>query len=272
MFAINYILKKPEFIIPWGNEEKDLHWFGLTDGVLWIDVGDAVIYEYQEPHSDSFGTQVKYNDYQLARFLEDFLALSSVISESVPKLLYDSIDTIADDLEALKSKYIDKSDDEFDSFYDEYYLPVSEWYYNRCMDSGHLVCGPHIGFFRCDDKLRLVWTTHRKDEGTELWKYPNGSYEMLYSEFVSEVSRFIKNFTCDMDKQVADVVKNGIPGVYVDTDALIRENTQRKDTFMAQVKSINSTGVRETDWKRVLALYDRMRKEVNILAEDEREA
>lgn len=263
MFAINYILKKYELIIPWGDEEKYLHWFGLTDGLLWIDVGDAVIYEYKEPHPDSFGTQIKYNDYQLIRFLEDFLALSSAISEPIPKSLYDSIDIMVDDFEALKSKYIDKSDDEFDSFYDAYYLPLSKWYYNRCMDSGHLVCGPHIGFFRCDDKLKVVWNSDPMDNGAELWKYPCGSYEMPYLEFVSEVSRFIKKFTCDMDKQVADVVKNGISGVYVDTDALMHENVHRKETFMDQVKSFHATSIQETDWKRVLALYNRMIKELD---------
>ena len=265
MFAINYILKKPELIVPWGDVEKSLHWFGLTDGLLWIDVGDAVIYEYKEPHPDNFGTQVRYNDYQLTRFLEDFLELSSAISEPVPKLLYDSIDAMEDDFEALKSKYIDTSDDEFDSFYDEFYLPLIEWYYNRCMDSGHLVCGPQIGFFRCDDKLKVVWNSKHMNDGTELWKYPCGSYEMPYSEFVAEVIRFVNNFTSDMDRQVADVFGNGIPGVSVDTDALMHENTWRKDKFINQLKPFYAASIQETDWKRVIALYECMRKELDQL-------
>jgi hypothetical protein len=36
MFRINYILKRPERILPWGDKEKYIYWFGLTDGLLWI--------------------------------------------------------------------------------------------------------------------------------------------------------------------------------------------------------------------------------------------
>ena len=58
MFRINYILKKPNTIGPWGETEKHLHWYGLTDGLLWINAGDSVIYEYAEPHADSLGIQM----------------------------------------------------------------------------------------------------------------------------------------------------------------------------------------------------------------------
>ena len=34
MFKINHILQRPEKIIPWGDKEKSLSWFGLTDGLL----------------------------------------------------------------------------------------------------------------------------------------------------------------------------------------------------------------------------------------------
>ncbi|MBP1586649.1 MAG: hypothetical protein ILP17_13290, partial [Lachnospiraceae bacterium] len=157
LFKINYVLKKPAMIVPWGNESKYLHWFGLTDGELWIEAGNSVVYEYLEPHSDSLGKLVKYDDYQLSRFIEDLLNLTPFISESVPESLYNVIGNLAADFRTLKDKYIDLSDDEFDAFYDEFYLPLSEWFYNRFLDSSHLICGPSIGFFRCGDKLKIIW-------------------------------------------------------------------------------------------------------------------
>ena len=262
MFRINYILKKPEKIVPWGEDAKHLHWFGLTDSLLWICVGDSVIYEYSEPHPDDFGIQVKYNDYQLARFIEDILELTSLISESVPEALFDVIDNLSDDIQAWKSMYIDKSDEEFDHFYDEYYLPMSEWFCDRFLSSGHLVCGPSIGFFRCGDKLKIIWNSNPLEDGTEIWKYPRGVYEMDYQCFVSEVLRFINSFATDMDNRISDVVLNGIPGVYVDKDALVQENEQRKETFEHQLSYLYYEETQGTDWDKILDLYEMMCKEL----------
>ena len=262
MFRINHILKKPEKIVPWGDEAKSLHWFGLTDGLLWIDAGDSVIYEYVKPHTDGFGEQVKYDDYQLSRFIEDILELTPVISESVPDYLFDVIDHLADDFQEWKSMYFDRNDEEFDRFYDEFYAPLSDWFYDRVLSSGHLVCGPSIGFFRCGDKLKIVWDSEPLEDGTDMWKFPRGIYETDYQSFVSEVSGFINSFTADMDKQVAYVVSNGIPGVYVDTDALVRENEQRKKTFEQQLSCLYSEGNSGTDWKKIQGLYVMMRNEL----------
>ena len=249
-------------IVPWGEDAKHLHWFGLTDSLLWVSVGDSVIYEYAEPHPDDFGKQVKYNDYQLSRFIEDILELTPVISKSVSESLFEVIDNLSDDLQAWKTMYIDKSDEEFDHFFDEYYLPLSEWFYDRFLSSGHLVCGPSIGFFRCGDKLKIVWDSDPLDDGTEIWKYPRGIYEIDYQDFVSEVSRFIRSFTTDMDNQVSDVVLNGIPDVYVDTDVLVRENAQRKETFKHQLEYLYSEDNHGTEWNKIFDLYKLMLKEL----------
>ena len=262
MFRIHYTLKKPERIVPWGEEVKYLHWFGLTDGLLWIRAGDSVIYEYKEPHSDLFGEPVNYVDYPLSRFIEDFLELAPVISESVPESLYNVIENLAEDFRALKARYMDKSDDEFDTFYDEFYWPMSEWFYSRVLSSGHLKCGPSIGLVRCGDKLKMIWDSDPLEDGSELWKDPRGAFELDYPSFVSEVSRFLNNFTTDMDHQVSEVVRNGIPGVYVDADALVRENAQRKETFEHLLKSLYSEDTPGTDWNKILDLYALMRREL----------
>ena len=262
MFRINYILKKPNTIVPWGETEKHLHWYGLTDGLLWINAGDSVIYEYAEPHADSLGIQIKYNDYQLSRFIEDILELSSVISEPIPELLYNVTEDLDEDLESWKANYIDKSDDEFDKFYDELFIPMSEWFYDRFLSSSHLVCGPSIGFFRCGEKLKIIWDSNRLEDGSEMWKYPRGYYEADYQNFVSEISRFLNSFMLDMDAQVSDVVSNGISGVYVDADGLIRENEQRKETFEQQMRKMSSDGKQETDWDRILDLHNMMQVEL----------
>ena len=263
MFRINYRLKKPNEIIPWGETNKTLHWFGLTDGLLWIDADDSVIYEYSEVHTDDNGRPVKYNDYQLSRFLEDFSGVFPYVAESIPEYLYDSVATLERDLHRWETMYLEKSDEDFSRFEDELFEPLSDLFYNRSLNSSHLICGPLISCFRCGEKLKLVWDSDQlNNSNASIWKYPSGTIEMEYSDFVAEVSRFFGAFFRDMDNQVADVVKDGIPGVYIDMDALVRENKKRKDYFGYQVDMLTSEGLIYTDWDIVKVSFQKMKPEI----------
>ena len=71
-FKINFQLQELDKVMPFGER---LHWFALTDGLLWIDAGTQTIYEYSEAAQAYFGSDIKYNDYQIARFLEDFFGI-----------------------------------------------------------------------------------------------------------------------------------------------------------------------------------------------------
>ena len=87
---INFKLKEIHKIEPFGQEpELSLSWFGLTDGDLWLNFGDETIYEYSKEALKYFGDKpTPYNDYYIARFIEDFTEIFSQISESIPLELY----------------------------------------------------------------------------------------------------------------------------------------------------------------------------------------
>lgn len=263
MFKINYQLKKPQEIEPWGETEKVLHWFGLTDSLLWINAGDSVIYEYSEEAVKEFGIPIKYNDYQLSRFLEDFSDILPYVSESLPEFLYDSVENFSKNIRKWNLQYIEKSDEEYDHFFDALYEPLDRWFYDRTFDSGHLVGGPRIGCFRCGDNIKIYWESdYSLKDGSSIWKNPKGLYEMKYADFVSEVSRFFESFAYDMDKQTADVQKNGIKGVFVDIDSLSKENELRKEIFSEKVRTLYSEKETNTDWSQVKHLYDKMIMEI----------
>ena len=263
-FKINYKLNSTENIVPWGNEQKKLHWFGLTDSQLWIDAGESVIYEYSKWAEDVFGEQIKYNDYQLARFLEDFSNILPSVAVSVPELLYDSVETLSDDADKWKSKYFKLSDEEFDKFYDDSFYPLVEWFEDRSFNSGHLVGGLIIGCVRHEDKIKLFWKSdYLLENGCSIWKYPVGCIEMYYSEFVAEVTRFFSSFENIMDARVEAVIKDGIRGVFVDTVALKKENEARKNIFSQKVKSLSESNTSEFDWERVKFLYNKMIEEIS---------
>ena len=261
MFRINHVLKKPGDIVPWG---ESLHWFGLTDGLLWIEAGDGVIYEYTEPHFNETDEPIIYNDYQLSRFLEDFFGTFSFVAESVPDYLYNDIETIDERMEMWKALYFDLDDEEYDEFYFGVYDELYATIYQRSFDSGHLVGGPYIGCFRNGDNIKIIWKSDYKDEnGKSIWTTPKGIYEMKYSDFVNEVFRFYKAFETDMDKQVEIVRDNGIPGVYVDVLGLCRENELRKEEFEQKLGFLKSESDSKTDWDRISRLYKRMSNEIN---------
>lgn len=155
-FKINFQLQELDKIIPWGEEPNlSLHWFGLTDGQLWIDVGTRTIYEYNEDARNYFGIPVKYNDYQLSRFLEDFFGTFRYVGKSIPIELYNGIDEFDSKTEKWKECHIDEEDEIFDRFYFDEYWELYEWRSNRSFDSGHLVGGPYIGCFRCGEKIKI---------------------------------------------------------------------------------------------------------------------
>ena len=264
MFRINYQLRKADQIVPWGEKEKTLHWFGLTDGLLWINAGDAVIYEYSDAARLEFDKSIGYNDYQLARFLEDFSEILPYAAEPVPKIIYDSAEYMGEQLYAWEQIYSDKSDEEFfDKFLPELYDPLCLLYRRRTLDSLHLKGGPDIGFFRYGDRLKLFWKGEYKlKDGSSIWKYPEGVCEMDYSEFVSETERFFRSFESDMDEQVNDVLVHGIKGVIIDTDKLIKENTLRKESFSQKISALKESDIQVKPWTNELSLYDKMISEI----------
>ena len=73
---INFSLTPLELVQPWGTPDgrQSLHWFGLTDGRYWIDVGDGALFEYTAEVQEQFGV-FRYTEYQVARLHEDLLAI-----------------------------------------------------------------------------------------------------------------------------------------------------------------------------------------------------
>lgn len=263
-FKINFLLKKADNIIPWGENYKSLSWFGLTDGLLWINVGESVIYEYSDDARKFWNCDIKYNDYNISRFLEDFSELFSFICEPIPIELYENIETFENMTEKWKNLHINDPDEIFDKFYFDEFCSLTEWCYNRTMDSCHLIGGPHIEFFRCGDMLKILWDSdYLLENGQSIWTCPHGIYELPYSDFINEVKEFFNRFYCDMDKQVEYAVSMDWKNVSMDKERLVSENISRKQGFNQEINLLSSKNYKKTDFNQILSLYDKMRSEVN---------
>lgn len=262
---INFQFKELDKVMAFGEDPHlSLHWFGLTDGLLWIDVGSKTIYEYSEEGKKYFGSSLKYNDYQIARFLEDFSEIFSYVGESIPKELYDILDEFNFRTTKWKESHLDDDDDIFDIFYDEY-SELIEWFENRIFDSGHLVGGPHIGCFRCKEKLKIKWESRFKlKDGSSIWTAPSGYFEMLYEDFALSVTNFLSDFFQMMDTHVQQAVVKDWKNVCLDKDALIKENEKRKNELQRKLALLRDSR-EKTNWGRVLELNAKMEKELRKL-------
>jgi len=262
---IHFQLKELDKIVPWGQEPHlCLHWFGLTDGLLWIDVGTQTIYEYNEEANAYFGQKCRYNDYQISRFLEDFSHTFRYVGESIPEKLYYSLEEIDEKSDEWRRCHEEEEDTVFERFFDEEYCAFCDWWWNRGFDSGHLIGGPHIRCFRCREKLKILWeSTFQTDSGKSIWTSPKGSFEMPYKEFVSAVTDFFNSFFKAMDKQVEKAVKKDWGSVALDKQRLLEENEERKSEFSKAVALLKNTN-ENTDWDKVMMLYEKMENELKI--------
>lgn len=265
---INFKLKDVNKICPVGKEpDLYLSWFWLTDGDLWLTFGAETIYEYSDKAIKHFGEKTTaYNDYFLVRFIEDFTGIFNEIRESIPKMYYDlTKDLTKFQVDAQKWLAIyDTDENEHSEFYFEEYDKLVSWTYRRMFDSAHLIGGPHLSFFRCNNKLRVVWETeHILENGISLWTAKDGSFEMDYADFVDRVRGFGESFFREMDKQVQLSVEKEWGNITVDKQKLVEEHEERKQDFFAMLSLLEQEPENKSNWTEIEQLFNRMTKEIS---------
>jgi Family of unknown function (DUF5984) len=265
--VINFKLKDFDKIVPIGQEpDLRLSWFWLTDGDLWLNFGDQTIYEYSKETIQYFDDKLTpYNDYYIVRFLEDFTQLFEKISESIPEKFYsltENIKQFNSDTQTWLDLY-DTDEDEHSDFYFEEYDKLISWSYERTLNSGHLIGGPHLSFFKCKDKIRIVWQTeHTLENGISLWTAKDGTYEMSYTDFLKEVKLFGQKFFKEMDTQIEMTLKKEWKNIKVDKVLLLEEHIGRKLEFDKKMSFLEQDVNEETNWSEIEKLYDRMRSDI----------
>ncbi len=264
---INFKLKDFDKIVPVGQEpDLRLSWFWLTDGDLWLTIGNETIYEYSKEAINNFGDKpTPYNDYYLVRFIEDFTGVFEKIRETIPQKFYD----LTKDLKKFQSdtqKWLDIYDtdeDDYSDFYFEEYDKLISWTFQRTFDSGHLIGGPHLSFFRRNDKVRVVWETeHILENGISLWTAKDGSFEMEYSDFVDKIKVFGQSFFAAMDKQVEFAVAKEWSNIKIDKQRLVEEQKERKNKFFSTLLLLDQESTDKTNWTEVEQLFNRMTNEI----------
>ena len=210
-----FSLTRLDQVAPWG--EGALHWFGLTDGSYWIDVGD---HQLLRPEGEP------WVDYYLARFWEDLCLLAPVVLEPVPA---DLVEFLLADVEADEHAFDDPDRE-----------AALSWRSDHFLDFGYLEDPPRSLWWRTGDEITLTWSHQER---------PLIRETVPVAEFRTALADLDRDLMIAMNQRVSHIEANGAPnGTRIDVGDLRREHVERSHWLDDSTKRL-----RHTDWAAVRA-------------------
>lgn len=265
-------------IAPWttpsrGNE-KSLHWFGLTDGCYWLEVGGTELLRYSQPLLDHWAREYPkarlspYVNYYVVRLWEDILGMLPAVLEPIPEDLMAYIRpggvwgswAAWEQWSNRAHVWMDAVED--DSW--EFFGNATAWWGERRLDTGYLSAGSAIWFWSQADCVHIRWdNTDLCVEGLPVWANMSGESELSATEFVAEVRSFDARLIQAMAERVDEVRQDWPhPEVRLDWNDLRKEH-RRRSTFCAECLI---QPPRQTNWDEVRqALAEVERRNADVM-------
>jgi hypothetical protein len=206
----------------WGREKPTLHWFGLTDGWYWIELGDVRLLRFSADY------EIPYVDYYVVRLWEDLLGLLPAVLEEVP----------ADLLDFLRSDHLAWNEVESDAA-----EAAIEWWSDRYLDLGYLCEPPTLRCWRTGDRVTIDW-----DAPSNFAEPRALQVTVAVEEFVAAVEEFDRSLMAAMEGRITEVEASPPAGVELDL-AHLRSDHRDRSTWLARARSSD----RSTDWSAVRA-------------------
>ncbi|MEO6280836.1 DUF5984 family protein [Roseateles sp.] len=223
-------LRPLEEIQPWGTAaDPNLHWFGLSDGCYWLNVGQHMLLEYSQQFQDEAGA-TRYCDYQIVRLHEDVLDMLPHVLRPVPPELREFIALKTesqvgywDAWTSLDDRLID-AETHFDLLDN-----AGTWLGERRLDSLYLSPSARIWMWSDEQEVHIQWDNRDvHSHGVPVWSASCGSFSLSRVDFVNEVKAFHWRFMQQMAERVASILSNGAPpGVRIDRSALWQDQQRR---------------------------------------------
>lgn len=238
MALFEFKLKELVDVMPWGDEnQKRLHWFGLTDGYFYMNVDSEILFhstdeilEHWKSEQPEFAPKSNFVDYQVVRPYEDLLQILPDVLQPIPDDIFKHIETYEHQakFENRMQNYWDLLDDDAEPS-DEYY-DATEWLGLRHLSTLHLNQGPDIWFLLNDSQLIVRWDNEGKlENGIPLWSSMSGEIRMQLDKFIIEVKYFHDRLMRDMEKRIDLICNNNpIPDIKIDLKGLVKEHQERK--------------------------------------------
>jgi len=206
----------------WGGDTPTLHWFGLTDGWYWIELGDVRLLKFAADYD------IPYVDYYVVRLWEDLLALLPAALEEVPDEL---VEFLASDGRGWNDVDSEAADAAMNCW------AARDLYFGYLREALSLRC------WRTGDHLTLDWNAPANFAEPRVLRTT-----VPVADFVTAVEEFDAALMAAMQARITDVEASPPPGVALDLGDLRRDHADRT-TWLA--RALSST--RTTDWDAVRA-------------------
>ena len=255
----NFRLAALEQVKPWGEPPSQrLHWFGLTDGQYWLQVGKDALFEYSEAARQKSGCP-RYCSYQVVRLYEDVLEIVSDVLEPVPSDIspYLNLDRRMKWGRAYNAWAQDAESRLPEDQYWESIDVATSWIGERTLDSAYLTPSTRIQLWSDGRDVHVEWDNRDKlIEGVEAWTATAGSYAIPIAAFIAEVQSFHDRLMAQMFERVGSVRAGRLPeNVEVDIGALAKEHEQRAKPVTRYFLQRE-----EKDWKQVREVIEEIKK------------
>lgn len=241
MPLIEFELSPVEQIQPWGSPPAlQLHWFGLSLGSYYLDLGSVRLLEYAVADCSSC-----HAEYQLARLHEDLLSMLPEILDPIPlgivtHLCETSVGCTLRFLEEVWSAS-DDSDNDLDA--------ALAAFGARQFDTGYLNPSAGIWIWTHDATTTIEWDNRDKFLSSRpAWSAEHGRYELHRDSFLVEVRNFHQRLMSAMDERVRQVCSNWRRhDVRIDFDQLQAEQIERATWLDSALRRPSA----EYDWNSI---------------------
>jgi hypothetical protein len=264
MALFEFKLKPLREVMPWGQEPKlSLHWFGLTDGIYYMNVGEDQLFRsskeillHWKKEWPDLDINCEYVDYQVVRLYEDLLDILVDVMQAIPVELQQYV-------ESQKSQefWEEKLWDIFNSTEDEeveglYYLATEWWNSCRSLSTSHLNNGQNIWLWRTENTIHVRWDNESKRiDGIPPWTAVRGDFVLPLEEFEEEVRGFHNQLMAAMESRIVELkTNNPIPHVNIDLPSLEKEHEKRK---LSLERALNRAP-RVNNWDEVVRAINKL--------------
>ncbi len=262
---INFKLENIDNINSFGSEgDQSMHWFALTNGEYWIEIQNVTLFEYTNEIRHYWGDTERYASYQIFRFIMDFTALFPSITESIPSDLFEKVKSAKLLGEIGNQMRIMASPDNEMAIEESYW-----WIRNRTLFSEYFTGAPEITFFRCNEKIKIIWIANQVvDNRIPIWTAQTGEAEMDFEDFIVKIEDFGKKFLIEMEKQVNSALERDWGDIIIDKTKLKECQIEMVGNFDYWIKILrqgvlyqklrDSGAFPETNWQRVRESIDKL--------------
>ncbi|MEU8376553.1 DUF5984 family protein [Micromonospora sp. NPDC048894] len=250
MIRFRFDLYPLDEVSPWGGDQPRLHWFGLTQGCYWLEVGGQELLRRSRqvhPHP--------YTDYYLARLWEDVIALAPEVLDPVPEDLQPFIAShpvqwVRDPLEFVAEPGDERTGNGTPDAPDHPVVTAAIWHGTHHLDFGYLRHPPKLRFWRTTrsdrDEVTIDWR-HEDDGEFGFTAGPTLRVSVPTAAYLEAVHALHHELMNIMGQRVDELERcGGLPQVDLDLAHLRREHEQRRHWL-----AMNLDRSPTTDWNAV---------------------